>query len=53
MYMNKKLTIVSKLFVLFSMLALVTSVTPVFNTKVSYAEEKVEVSFFYGDGCPH
>jgi len=51
--MNKKLTIVSKLFVLFSMLALVTSVTSVFNTKVSYAEEKVQVSFFYGDGCPH
>jgi len=51
--MNKKLTIVSKLFVLFSMLALVTSVTSVFSPKVSYAEEKVEVNFFYGDGCPH
>jgi thiol-disulfide isomerase/thioredoxin len=51
--MNKKLTIVSKLFVLFSMLALVASVTSVFSPKVSYAEEKVEVNFFYGDGCPH
>jgi len=51
--MNKKLTIVSKLFVLFSMLALVSSATSVFSPKVSYAEEKVEVNFFYGDGCPH
>jgi len=51
--MNKKLTIVSKLFVLFGVLSLVTSVTSVFSPKVSYAEEKVEVNFFYGDGCPH
>ena len=51
--MNKKLTMVSKMFVLFSILALITSVTSIFNTKVSYAEEKVQVNFFYGDGCPH
>ncbi|HAS80636.1 MAG: Cytochrome c biogenesis protein [Candidatus Nomurabacteria bacterium GW2011_GWE1_32_28] len=51
--MSKKLTIVSKLFVLFGVLALVTSVISVFNPKVSYADEKVKVDFFYGDGCPH
>ncbi len=51
--MNKKLTTISKILVLFSMLTLIISVTSIFNTKVSYAEEKVEVNLFYGDGCPH
>jgi cytochrome c biogenesis protein CcdA/thiol-disulfide isomerase/thioredoxin len=51
--MNKKLTIVSKLFVLFGVLALVTSVISVFSPKISYADEKIQVNFFYGDGCPH
>jgi len=51
--MNKKLTIVSKLFVLFSLLTLVVSGTSVFSPKVLYADEKIQVNFFYGDGCPH
>ena len=50
--MNKKITAVFKIFVLFLMLSLVASTT-FFKPKVSYAEDKVQVNFFYGDGCPH
>ena len=51
--MSKKTTTISKIVVLFSVLALIVSATSALGSKISYADEKFQVDFFYGDGCPH
>ncbi len=52
-YMNRRLTTTEKFFVLFLIPALVLSATFVFKPKLSYANDSIQVNFFWGEGCPH
>ncbi len=51
--MSKKLVKISIVFALFSLLFLILSTINVLTPRFVHAEDKVQVVFFFGDGCPH